>query len=314
MPAETLKAETLPAVDRFAKTMPMFTFEPPEKPEMSIIIPAHNEEAVIGRCLQSLLRGARDNELEIIVACNGCTDRTAEIAASFGDQVLVVETATSSKIAALNLGDRAATGFPRFYLDADVVITIEALRRTASLLRSGTCLAASPSIEWDLRRSNWFVWAFYSVWEQQPYFDNGRLGAGLYAVSEEGHARLGEFPPITADDEYVRRKFSNQERATVPGTTIQVTPPRTLGDLIRIKTRSRRGTRELIQKFPELKQPTAGTRGQLVMRIAARPWLWLAAPVYAAVVVLTWWRSRPGADRSVAWERDLTSRTMEPHC
>lgn len=280
-------------------------------PTMSIVIPAHNEEAVIGRCLQQILDGALPGEMEIIVACNGCTDRTAKIASSYGPDVRVVATTTASKIAALNLGDQAARAFPRFYIDADVIVSITALRQTAELLRTGKYLAASPAVSWDLSHSSLCVRAFYAVWNLQPYFDNGRLGAGLYAVSEQGHERIGPFPMITADDEYVRRSFTESERATAAGH-FTVTPPRTLRDLIKIKTRSRRGTQELVRKLPNMKQPATGKRGQLLWRVACRPWLWLAAPVYAYVVTMTSFKARQTlkSQQPVAWERDLSSRTI----
>ncbi len=43
----------------------------------SVIVPAHNEASVIRRCLDSLNGQAGLDTL--IVACNGCTDNTAEI-------------------------------------------------------------------------------------------------------------------------------------------------------------------------------------------------------------------------------------------
>ena len=52
----------------------------------SIVIPAHDEEAVIGRLLDSLAGGLDGARLDVVVACNGCTDRTAEIAV-IGDDV-----------------------------------------------------------------------------------------------------------------------------------------------------------------------------------------------------------------------------------
>lgn len=286
-----------------------------ETQPMSIVIPAHNEESVIGRCLRSMLDKAQPGELEIIVACNGCSDRTAEIAASFGNAVRVVETRVASKIAALNLGDQAATGFPRFYIDADVIVPVESLRRTAELLRSDAFLAASPAIRFDLSRSDWLVRSFYAVWQLQPYFDSGRLGAGLYAVSRVGHARLGAFPQLTADDEYVRRLFTQAERTTARDATFTVTPPRNLNDLIRIKTRSRRGTSELERTFPAMRQPPAGGRWRLLARVGMRPWLWGAALVYAYVVGMTWWRSRTALSqgRTIEWERDLSSRVLLRH-
>ena len=59
---------------------------------ISVVIAAHNEEDVVGRCLDALLRSARSNELEVAVVCNGCTDRTAEVAREYGNGVRVIET------------------------------------------------------------------------------------------------------------------------------------------------------------------------------------------------------------------------------
>ena len=44
---------------------------------VSVVIPAHDEEAVIERCLGTLLADARAGEVEVVVVCNGCTDDTA---------------------------------------------------------------------------------------------------------------------------------------------------------------------------------------------------------------------------------------------
>ena len=60
-------------------------------PPPNIIIPAHNEEASIGRCLSALLSGSHPGEFEIIVVCNGCSDGTANVARGFGSTVRVVE-------------------------------------------------------------------------------------------------------------------------------------------------------------------------------------------------------------------------------
>ena len=60
-----------------------------------------------------MTENAEPGEMEIIVVCNGCKDDTADVARAFGDPVKVVETEIPSKIKALNLGDEAATCFPR---------------------------------------------------------------------------------------------------------------------------------------------------------------------------------------------------------
>ena len=43
---------------------------------VSVVIPAHNEETVIGRCLAALFAGAGEGELDVVVVCNGCRDGT----------------------------------------------------------------------------------------------------------------------------------------------------------------------------------------------------------------------------------------------
>src|ERR1044071_1194081 len=81
----------------------------------SIVIPAHNEGAVIRRLLRSLPEVVDAGRLEVIVACNGCTDDTADIARRHGAKV--VEISTPSKIAALNAADDIAVAYPRLYVD-----------------------------------------------------------------------------------------------------------------------------------------------------------------------------------------------------
>ena len=73
---------------------------------ISIIVPAHNEARVIGRCHESMTTGAEPGELEILVVCNGCSDDTASVARRHGPYVQVLESEIASKNAALNLGNQ----------------------------------------------------------------------------------------------------------------------------------------------------------------------------------------------------------------
>ena len=77
----------------------------------SVVIAAHNEESVIGRCLDALLSGAERDEFDVTVVANGCTDATAAVAARRAG-VRVVTLDTASKPAALNAGDGVASGLP----------------------------------------------------------------------------------------------------------------------------------------------------------------------------------------------------------
>jgi cellulose synthase/poly-beta-1,6-N-acetylglucosamine synthase-like glycosyltransferase len=52
-----------------------------------VVVPAHNEELVIADCLRSIMADRRPRDLVLVVA-DRCTDRTAEIARSFGASLL----------------------------------------------------------------------------------------------------------------------------------------------------------------------------------------------------------------------------------
>ena len=77
----------------------------------TVVIPAHNEQDCIGKCLRAIQNAAdavRPCRTEIIVIANRCTDKTAEIAASYGAVVLQNDDKCISSIR--NTGIRAAKG------------------------------------------------------------------------------------------------------------------------------------------------------------------------------------------------------------
>jgi glycosyltransferase involved in cell wall biosynthesis len=279
---------------------------------ISIVIPAHNEEAVLGRCLDALLRPARKGELEVAVVCNGCTDGTAEVARTYGDDVRVLETPRASKTGALNLGDAVVSGFPRFYVDADVTLPLASVRRIAARLAERDAVAAAPVMSLDLRGSSLAVRAYYRIWVRLPYVREGMIGVGVYALSDEGRRRFGEFPDVISDDGYVRVLFGAGERIRVDDAPVRVYAPRGVADLLRIKTRSRLGLYQLAGRFPDLfaRERTTKSYGNAMRGIVVRPWLWPAAAVYAGVVLETRRRARAqlASAGNYVWERDQSSR------
>jgi glycosyltransferase involved in cell wall biosynthesis len=278
---------------------------------VSVIMPAHNEGRVIGRALQALTQGARDGELEIIVVANACTDDTATVARSFGAPVRVIETDVASKSNALNLGERDAGGFPRVYVDGDVILPIESLRLIIEHLRSGKALATGPLPRWDLTGASSAVRAFYEIDGRLPSSKVGIGGSGVYALSEKGRRRFTEFPRITADDAFVRGHFKPIERPPTVAAYSIVTPPRVLAGVIAIKTRSHFGNYELGPRLPMRGNHEGGEPNwPVLLSLTLRPGLWVSIAVYVYTKLLAkaraYWRFRKG--RAVRWERDETSR------
>lgn len=279
----------------------------------SVVIPAHNEGAVIGRCLDALLRDAAPGEFRVVVVANGCTDRTAEVARSFGEAVVVIDTPEPGKTNALNLGDRAAGDvFPRIYLDGDLVLSTSAARAIVAAIGQRGTLAAAPAFRFDLDGASWLVRAYYDVWARMPYFDTGRI-AGAFALSADGRARFGAFPRVISDDGYVRLHFAPGERRTVGDVEVTVVAPRTLRDLLKIKTRSRAGTMELRRLHPELFGNETASEGASARRMLTMPWLWPKCAVYASVNLTAKRRARARlAGSATVWERDESSRAVAP--
>ncbi len=261
--------------------------------------------------------GLAARDVEVIVVCNGCGDNTAKVARKWGNPVHVIETPVSSKAHALNLGDQAARFFPRLYIDADVRISGDGVRRIAAVLATGNHLAAAPAMMMDYSAASWSVRAFYRVWTRLPYTKEGFMGTGAYALTEQGRHRFERFPDVIADDGYVRLLFSSSERVVVRECVSIVTAPASLSDLIKIKTRSRLGLYQLRREFPELFAREAATKqyGSATMEIVRAPGLWLSALPYLGVNLCSKWRARVQHRRAgeYLWERDeSTRRTVRP--
>lgn len=277
---------------------------------ISIVIPAHNEGSVIARTLSQWITALASEEVGVVVVCNGCTDDTAAIARGFEPAVRVVESEIASKAHALNLGDQMSSGFPRIYVDADILISIDAIRALARRLAQGDVLAVAPTAHINLTGCSWLIRKYYDIRARLPSSREGIGGSGVYALSEAGRMRFGKFPDITADDTYVRLQFGMNERETLPDVRSTVFPPRTGLQLIAIRTRAYRGTFDLAQRFPALQKNKSEANDQRLLALFTKPKLWPGLVIYCLVNIIARYRAtrclRSGAH---LWHRDETSRT-----
>src|SRR6202034_2016326 len=203
----------------------------------TVVIPAHNEGRVIPRLLEQLINGADPGEMDIIVVANGCTDDTAEVAASFGPNVRVLTLPAASKHAALTAGDRAAEGFPRIYVDADVELRVDDVRALAAALCQPGVLAAAPERELAMTGRPWQVRWYYDVWTLLPGVQRGLWARGGIAVNEAWQQRLVGPPPLQADDLAASLMFESHETVLEPGAQVVIYPPRTFAGLLSRRAR-----------------------------------------------------------------------------
>lgn len=90
---------------------------PTEKPFVSVIVPAHNEEAYLGSCLESLERQDYAGSYEVIVVDNASVDGTAELGRQRG--VRIVYEPEESPACARQSGLESARGEVVAFIDAD---------------------------------------------------------------------------------------------------------------------------------------------------------------------------------------------------
>lgn len=99
----------------------------PTQQAVTVIVAAHNEEAVIDEKVANLLSTRYPRSLiEIVVASDGSTDGTLEVARRAGAQI-VLDLPRVGKIAALNAGVEAASGEVLVFTDADSLLRPETL-------------------------------------------------------------------------------------------------------------------------------------------------------------------------------------------
>lgn len=279
----------------------------------SILIAAHNEQAVIGRCLDSLLNAAAPAEFDVVVVANGCSDRTAEVAgARPGVRVLRLDTA--GKAGALNAGAAIAQGFPRVYIDADVVVTTNDVRALCAAL-NGPIMAAVPRRDLDVRGRPLIVKGYFAVNVRLPAYHDGLFGTGVIALSESAHNRFTRFPDMIADDLFLDSLFSSSEKRHVDTISVTIATPRRGADLFRRLVRVRRANAGL-RKAAGAGDIPSGVRKANRMSwfrdvVVPRPWLAPAAVCYVVISSAAALVARRPAKPGYAWGRDDSTRTFD---
>jgi len=118
--------------------------------KFSIIIPAYNEEKLIGRCLDSIVAASAPykDQVEVIVVLNRCTDRTEEIARSYN--CIVVKEDRKNMSIIRNAGAKVARGEIIATIDADSRMTDNMLTEIEKKLLTGKYIGGG--VKWKFER------------------------------------------------------------------------------------------------------------------------------------------------------------------
>jgi glycosyltransferase involved in cell wall biosynthesis len=277
------------------------------RPSGAVLIPAHNEALTIGRTLTALLdgpaRAGDDTVLDVVIVSNGSVDGTAEVArgvaAMHSTPVSVLELPDASKTAALRAAE-AVAGFPRLYLDADVVCS----RATALALLDAVSVAgvdlAVPTRDLDLAHASRLAALYYRTWASLPWVRQQLAGRGALALSQAGRERIGALPDLVADDRFLTTRVPAASSRIVPERVV-IRPPGSLRSAIRVRSRIYHGnSSELVPSHDAAR----GTRLTEVLRLAARPVRWPGLVVFVVVSAAAKVLAASSASNHQTWARD----------
>jgi glycosyltransferase involved in cell wall biosynthesis len=258
----------------------------------------------------------------VTVVANGCTDATTQVAAARAG-VRVLNLSTAGKVAALNAGDEVAVGYPRIYLDADVVIPAAGIRSLCDALAVSCATSSAPVLavtarrEVDVSRSPLMVRSYFAISSRLPVFRHALFGRGVIALSAEGRRRFDWFPDVVADDLFLDSLFATAEKREVDSVSSRISAPRRTRDLLRRLARVRRGNASMRAALPA----TSDLHGGAARRRARTSWLRdvvlrdptlvPAAICYAAITIIASALARLPQQPGAAWGRDDSSRSND---
>ena len=182
-------------------------------PRVSIGICAYNEESTIGPLLSNLLtEQGLPADAEVLVACDGCTDKTEEVTRSFSEKdsrvTMFTQPEREGKARALNRLLNSYTGAVFIHLDADHMPSKGAIRRLLYLLEQADA-GAAQACQTPIERNGFMARigvTFSSLHNHTQQYFTGRaiarhLGGGLFAMKRGVCDQVPE--DIVNDDAYI---------------------------------------------------------------------------------------------------------------
>jgi glycosyltransferase involved in cell wall biosynthesis len=164
---------------------------------ISVIIPAYNEEKYIATCLKNVVEHAPENLLEILVVNNASTDKTAEVASKFS-KVRVVNEPEKGLTKARQRGLLEAKGDLLAFVDADSLVSKNwFLQINSEFARDPSLVCLSgPYLYYDTPAwQRWCVkWLYWNMLARVIYFFTKYMATGGNLVAKrEALLKAGGF-------------------------------------------------------------------------------------------------------------------------
>ena len=173
--------------------------------KISVVIPAHNEEKYIEKCLSSIRKAAlkTNTPVEIIVVLNRCADATEDLANKYN--AITVEENEKNIAKIRNAGVKVSTGNVLVTIDADSWMAPNMLQEVIFKLRTGRYIGGGVKIKPE-RLSLGIICSVLMV---APYMLKARISAGMFWLYKHHFEALGGFDEshVSVEDYYFAIKL-----------------------------------------------------------------------------------------------------------
>lgn len=173
--------------------------------KISIIIPAHNEEKYLPKCLDSISVAASKIEfpIEIIISLNRCTDQTEDIAKRYGAISIHEDEKNIARIR--NAGVNIATGDVVITIDADSWMTPNMLQEVIRHLETMRYIGGGVNI----RPERLSIGIVFSLMMVVPYLLKARVSGGMFWLYKSDFDAISGFDEglVSAEDYHFALKL-----------------------------------------------------------------------------------------------------------
>ncbi len=262
-------------------------------PSVSIIIAARNEEATLPAKLQNLsLLDYPRNQIQIVIASDGSTDRTADILQQHAPNIVpVILNESNGKASALNHAVRHATGDILVFLDARQSVDPNAVSELTACFADPSIGAVSGELLLDSSPGSSSASALGIYWKIEKIVrklesDSGSVvgvTGAIYAIRREFYT---EIPPSTIlDDVFVPMCVARTGKRVVfqPTAIARDRLFSEKGKEFSRKVRTLTGNYQLLRLAPWLLSPA----NPLLFRFVSHKLLRLLVPLLLIIMLIT---------------------------
>lgn len=170
------------------------------RPRLSVIVPAYNGAALVERCLSAIRRSEPvEGGHEVILVDDGSTDGTAKVAGALADRVVRLDDGPSGPGRARNAGVQEAQGEIVAFVDVDVIVHPDALRRSVEALDGTEGMAAVFGAYDEEPEAPGLASVYRNLLHRYVHLRGAgpahTFWAGLGAVRREAFLEVGGFDP-----------------------------------------------------------------------------------------------------------------------